>query len=264
MSTKIYTGFEFSGAKPSRLFHDFLKVAEEFRKFAKEKVHSQIRDIMASYIVNKIDRISCGISEIEKPDKSIFWDAENYVRDGIKKAATSTTWTGFDFEVSAVVFPVKRRMVGIFYGAGFFEDFLKLPGITDYHYQNQTDPPEDVPARAWRKRAKDWDEVLGDSYIPSENGYVVEIIPKNYSSMYAVYDCQGEFNKLFAEIKLETRIKDIAYTMFERVNKLGWLSTKEIEKLDLSEYESLAKEKLIPQINMELVTKTYKEVFNLV
>jgi len=39
--------------------------------------------------------------------------------------------------------------------------FEKIKYIEDYHYQNQTEPPEDIPQKEFNKRGKKWDKITG-------------------------------------------------------------------------------------------------------
>lgn len=39
-------------------------------------------------------------------------------------------------------------------------EMLKIPQIKDYHYQNNTDMPDDVTLEEWNKRIEDWDTAL--------------------------------------------------------------------------------------------------------
>jgi len=42
------------------------------------------------------------------------------------------------------------------------EDIAKKYGWEDYHYQNQVDPPEDIPDGEFEKRIEMWDKLLGE------------------------------------------------------------------------------------------------------
>ncbi|PSR23382.1 MAG: hypothetical protein C7B45_03465 [Sulfobacillus acidophilus] len=43
-----------------------------------------------------------------------------------------------------------------------------LPGVSDYGYQDSTDPPDDIsPAR--------WAELLGSSHIPAQVGLTIDV-----------------------------------------------------------------------------------------
>lgn len=46
--------------------------------------------------------------------------------------------------------------------------------IKDYHYQNQTDMPDDISEEMWEKRYKDWETYM-PSGIPSRDGISIEL-----------------------------------------------------------------------------------------
>lgn len=47
--------------------------------------------------------------------------------------------------------------------------------LKDFHYQNQTDPPEDVPKREWEARQRTWDRIFKHTDIPGEAGFAFEL-----------------------------------------------------------------------------------------
>ena len=48
----------------------------------------------------------------------------------------------------------------------------------DFHYQNQTDEPEDVTDEQWKERERVWDKLLPGSGNPSEHGFSFDLITK--------------------------------------------------------------------------------------
>lgn len=72
------------------------------------------------------------------------------------------TRTSGDIDVSWTLCPVGSKVLCLF--CANEPEFTKLwqsfSWVKDYHYQNQTDPPEEVPAREWRQRSRDWDKAL--------------------------------------------------------------------------------------------------------
>lgn len=55
-----------------------------------------------------------------------------------------------------------------------YKKFRKKYKITEYHYQNSTDKPDDISNHAWQKREKDWDKVCPDA--PNDTGTVIDIL----------------------------------------------------------------------------------------
>ena len=46
--------------------------------------------------------------------------------------------------------------------------------IKDYHYQNQTDQPENISDEEWEQRCRDWQKAI-PSMVPSKDGMVIEL-----------------------------------------------------------------------------------------
>lgn len=74
-------------------------------------------------------------------------------------------------EVEFVFYPGPRgsalgRMCG---AVGLYPEWLKMPGVVPFDYQNISDRPEDVPAKEWAYRKKAWKRVT-DHY--EEKGLV--------------------------------------------------------------------------------------------
>jgi hypothetical protein len=59
--------------------------------------------------------------------------------------------------------------------------FTKSIRGADFHYQDQTDEPEDVPAVEWKARRQVWDKVLPGVGNPSENGMAFDLITNRRS-----------------------------------------------------------------------------------
>lgn len=55
-------------------------------------------------------------------------------------------------------------------------EFINKYGIEDYHYQNQTDKPDNISDYRWDKRSDDWNKCFGISSIPSVAGISIELM----------------------------------------------------------------------------------------
>lgn len=61
-------------------------------------------------------------------------------------------------------------------GAGLsgFGKFRNKWRIMDWHYQNSTDRPENIPEQEWKQRGKDWDDVMITS-VPRDESVIVQL-----------------------------------------------------------------------------------------
>ncbi len=74
-----------------------------------------------------------------------------------------------DLNKTVFVYPMEDKCLLYPIDAGYekgeerydlFAELLKLPQIKDYHYQNNSDMPEDVTLEEWNRRIEDWDTAL--------------------------------------------------------------------------------------------------------
>ena len=68
-----------------------------------------------------------------------------------------------------------------------FLENIKSLGFEDYHYQNQSDPPEDIPSEDYEKRSEVWDNLLESSGGNYRDGF-----------LYIIFDAY-EFKKLISK-----------------------------------------------------------------
>lgn len=65
----------------------------------------------------------------------------------------------------------------------------------DFHYQNQTDPDENITAAEWRDRRRTWDRILKEYDTPNMAGFTFELCRKEDALFHAWHLAQGEINK---------------------------------------------------------------------
>lgn len=87
--------------------------------------------------------------------------AAKVIRRGYRMSSTNPQRSYFNFNVCVTFREHEGSIYLIPYCEGFMADALdflaKDPRLVDYHYQNCTDPPEDVDPKEWDERAKVWD-----------------------------------------------------------------------------------------------------------
>lgn len=82
-----------------------------------------------------------------------------------------------DYNASVVIIPYKKSLYGLYYCDGIKEnEDLFFSIADDYHYQNQTDKPDNISWKEWRKREEVWDDILEiGGYSPIEFGFEFKI-----------------------------------------------------------------------------------------
>ena len=97
-----------------------------------------------------------------------------------------------------------------------YEKFRNKYEITEYHYQNSTDKPDDISENAWKKREKDWNIACPNA--PNDTGTVINILD-NDKFIHKIWfhkpilnpgiiDIKKRAEKKAAGIVLETYCKD--------------------------------------------------------
>lgn len=90
-----------------------------------------------------------------------------------------------------------------------WSSFRQKYQLEDYHYQNQTDKPDDISESDWDKREADWKEAMPTG-IPSADGICVEIIDSGFR-LFTLSD----------KYKTETDISEYIPSKEGRINEIS-------------------------------------------
>ena len=128
----------------------------------------------------------------------------------LEKSMLSYSHDPLSYECSAVVyFPEKHLfkketyLFQLFGGNLRNINFDNIPEIEDFHYQNQSDEPEDVSSEEWMFRKDVWDTIFPTYDAPSDKGLIFEFISINDASSIAL-GVEGKFREYVNE-KLKTQ-----------------------------------------------------------
>lgn len=219
MSTKIYNGYRFTG-EPSLL--DIQRIAHDIRERVKPVARKEYYTTFINLMVEAFDRNQFGFYEhshyfIKERSNDLYWGVENYIKKRIQIMEMKQQRDyAVDFGFKFMVMPLKDspKVLLLLYTEreklrDVFED---TPEIEDYHYQNQTDPPEDVLEADWDQRRKDWDNALGgDGWsTPMESGFQYK--PYDHERLWFFHDMTDEEKDALDTLipSNEQRAKEIA------------------------------------------------------
>jgi len=97
-----------------------------------------------------------------------YLQASRFVHDRYRAQVGRTDGGVWDLDVAVVVRRANRRKFLLipYPGSGLLNNSLKFlrrhKALIDYHYQDQSDRPWNVPAREWSERAQTWAPLLED------------------------------------------------------------------------------------------------------
>lgn len=115
------------------------------------------------------------------------------------------------FKSDIYVYTVSRKILFMYFGGVDYQNYImNQPEVEDYHYQNQTDRPEDISEDSWKRRAFNWDKAIGPDYIPSNHGIAVHFINNE----------DIEFSILNKYIKVKNISNESFPTLDERVEMM--------------------------------------------
>lgn len=179
-------GFESANIKLVE-FHQKLMdaVCPESEVYLKEFNRSWRKEVDSYYKKDKISRSEVALKTME---------------EGYKESSTSSYRNPFDFNVSITF----RELNGCIYLQLYEDmmmkgtlDFIKNdPRLTDYHYQNSTDKPDDISDDEWEQRHDTWDKLYNDETEGRRRFLTMDIMTLN-EYPYWEWKCRA---KMFEDI----------------------------------------------------------------
>jgi hypothetical protein len=175
MSTKIYNGFIFRKKSYQKVINDLLVAKDAYLK--SDKFREEISSMMKSLEVNAEDF-----------DKSSSGEWYRFISNN----KTLQNDCGISRKGAYIYFDeVSRRYYGYYIGDvsyKFLEKFTR-----DFHYQNQSDQPEDISEASWNFREEVWERLLpGIGRLQDRGAFFQFYDPESYGE----FGLMGMCNKL--------------------------------------------------------------------
>jgi len=226
MSTKIYNGYKFKKATSLNEIHSFChKLRDKVKPIAEKLYYQQfINEAVGLYDKNQYGFYEESMYFVNKEgNKELFWGIDRYMHIRMNHIkATNQRDPEVDFGFSISILPLKKRkdVLVLLYTEKreLANVFKKLPEVEDYHYQNQSDKPNNISEKKWDQRRSDWDDALGgDGHsTPMECGFTYQPYSENRLSLFWMEDKEKKkLNKLFPS--LDERAKVIARNLMSKV-----------------------------------------------
>ena len=160
MSTKIYNGY-ISKLSIEQLLKKFVPLVPIFEEKKKELYYKSL----AEESTFKIDAEAYKSKKLESDRQyKILHEIHDNNEKAIKRAISTHTREANDFSANCCVFPMgKNKTLILFYceDRTLAEMWDNLHFIAEYHYQDQTDQPENISNKDWGQRKRDWDKAVG-------------------------------------------------------------------------------------------------------
>lgn len=280
MSTKIYDAFKFDkqysvleiGQLADKWRKDLANIAE------KEYAALYIKQLVYYYDLYKIrgaELIEQLVKKTKEDSKETYVTRmmEDMIANGYKylmihidrylrEIIKTDEFLSCKFRCKMTIHPIPRKtLCMIFAGNEFYNYLANQPELKDYHYQNQTDKPDEISKKAWDRRRDDWDKAIGPDYIPINHGLSITLLdPESSNGMCFITNSILHDMKNHAELMpdIDRRAKKIAET-FENPDKdLSSMSVSEIIDYTRSdEYKSWMNSKIqeiLPQLDTDITT----------
>lgn len=195
MSTKIYNGYRIRNVKSLKDFQN--TKLKPFIDNSIKCVEEKIQQTIIKQSVEWFDNCCFG----HTPSFQIYdyWGDDlienrilesrilnlarcNYHGHWTKIEKTKLRDPGFDCSISLTILPYNHStyFLMLFTEMPEIEKlFEKIEGIEYYGYWDNTDPLEGYTWKQWEKRGEQWDKVFCRNYIPSHNGFNIDIVNNN-------------------------------------------------------------------------------------
>lgn len=161
MSTKIYTGFILDPG--TDIFIVAKKTREHFLPILHKRIHAEfMRSVVNHYDQAYFPETAVGFRRGNKLPKKHEITVQDILKASRKELENHVeSIDDFQVRVGFAPDPETGRMLGYFAGRDeLFDEFLTFDGVSDYHYQNSSEGPDDISEEDWNTRRQVWDRVL--------------------------------------------------------------------------------------------------------
>ena len=251
---KYYIDSDLSLSKKIKTDYYKVKISDIKTSFKKYPSLYNPVSLARNIIVNKIE-----IAEVDKTIQTINFDMHNEI----------CIFPTDDNNILFLVFgqTIREIMDNIIDNHSELKDFRDKYDIQDYHYQNQTDKPEEISDEDWNKRKDDWYTYL-PSGVPRIDGMCINITTANDIIDKIFFAKAEEIIKyvpskekrvyLFAEEKtindmLAKSDKDNLFSLVLKYNKM--IKNQSPEIMDIYQENFKLFDNILPEITLENMKK---------
>lgn len=166
MSMKVYNAFRVKDPDPKKLWPLLWKIRNKAEALVVAALKAHYWDLVRKMDTETKEYLEARGKLADTREASFrLAHARDNVRKAYKENSTSAQRDRYSLDVTVAVYPYRgevylRTFVESISIVGHVLDFVpKMRELEDYHYQNQTDRPEEVSAKDWRQRRRVWDGI---------------------------------------------------------------------------------------------------------
>lgn len=203
MSLKVYNGIKFKTKK----LPEIIKYLHGIKDQAKANSVKHVRE----HPDRVVYALTENIDEVFKPDfKLDKWEAQKKLRANLGKTWRTVEDPNFLFSVCIIPW-TDGNVYGVSYHDGIEENRALLDEIADeYHYQDQTDKPDEITTRDWNKRSRIWNDIFDDYWSAGDAGMTYEIVkPDDFHAKYIEDAIEAYKEQRFHGYRIECNINDV-------------------------------------------------------
>jgi hypothetical protein len=194
MSTKIYNGIKFKSSNIKEVLDQLIQL----KKVANKKAIEILKD-------GEIARFIMGNNLLSEVPFEISRELMHAINNS--SSSLNRKWVLVpNLYFSVVVYP---DSVGDIYGYYFIsnrDEYYELlkPLYTDFHYQNQTDPPSELSEEEWDFRRSKWDELVNDKF--GDAGFTYDLVT---GDSIDIWDIESRVKSVIESLKREDKINTV-------------------------------------------------------
>lgn len=173
MSTKIYNGIKFKSRNLTEILSQLQTIRNILLNICGSEEYVPQENLIEFINYKKL------ISNIDDNESKLMFGIHRKIQDAIILNDEDVRWL-IPFNVTVFVIPFED---GNFYGGLFCDNNIARyyfnDYIEDFHYQDQTDKPDDISDEDWEKRRIIWDKIFESFWTFHESGFKYEVLNGN-------------------------------------------------------------------------------------
>lgn len=188
MSIKIYDAFRYEGT-----LDQVVRILGGLRPQVHAIARYGFTESVARLIEERIDSL-CAAGKA--PEKDFLWQVFQDLAEIEQQIARNIRLPRFDWSCQVVLIPAEGYCLGMVFAEqpALIERVLQTEGFCEYHYQNNTDRPDEISEQAWQARRDAWAAATEEfTHSPAAVGVTMDLA-NQYSPFPSAEDSAEELS----------------------------------------------------------------------